>query len=308
MLNFFLSEVRRLEKIPVVMIPGARDYYQKGTFWEEWDVLRPAENLHLLISTESPYIQFPALSTTIYGYPIMAETSLANPVAKIKKFGKSEFHIAVIYGNLVHDTTQTGHSYPFHAEDLNKGGFDYCALGGQRSFHDFSSVGVKAAYSGSPEMLMAEHNGSGRVLVVNAEKGKVSVEPRKIGSFVWREARISMEAVANIDDLKQKILKMSGPDVLLKVTLQGLALLEAGLDIEQLHRELDDQFLHLEFIDRSEVLPHNISEVKVQEKTILGQYLKVMVDKLNRAEGTYRTDLEASLKIGYTLLTGKEIW
>jgi hypothetical protein len=33
-----------------------------------------------------------------------------------------------------------------------------------------------------------------------------------------------------------------------------------------------------------------------------------MVDKLKDAEGTYRDDLEESLKMGYTLLTGKEIW
>jgi hypothetical protein len=94
----------------------------------------------------------------------------------------------------------------------------------------------------------------------------------------------------------------------LKIVLSGLALLEAGLNLDHLRDELEDQFLHLEFVDRTRVLPDTISEVKVQEKTILGQYLKVMVDKLNTSSAPQKGDLEESLKIGYTLLSGREIW
>ncbi len=103
-------------------------------------------------------------------------------------------------------------------------------------------------------------------------------------------------------------MEQAGPDVVLQVTLEGLALLEAGFNRDQLYKDLQGNFMHLEIIDRTQVLPDNISAVKVQEKTILGQYLKVMVDKMNNSDGSNRTDLEESLKVGYTLLTGKELW
>ena len=309
LLKFFLSEIRRLEKIPVFLLPGERDYYQKGSFWEEWEITPAVDNLHMLTNTERPYIDLPRLSTTVYGYPILAESSLDNPAERLRKFGKSKYHIAVLYGNLVHDTSQAGHNYPFHPDDLMAGGFSYAALGGQKTFRDFSSIGIKAAYCGSPEIITpVQIEEAGTVAVVELDESQITVEPRRVGNLCWREMHISMETVANPDDLKSQIKEMAGPDVFLRVTLEGLTLFESGLNLGQLHKELYNGFMHLEFVDHTRVLPDNISAVKVQEKTILGQYLKVMVDKLNDAEGTYRIDLEESLKVGYTLLSGKELW
>lgn len=309
LITYFLSEIKRMDHIPVVMLPGERDYYLKGSFWEEWETIPQAENLFILTNTERPYIEIPKLSTTIYGYPILQASSLDNPVEKLRKFGKSRYHLAVIYGNLVHDSSQTGHSNPFHPEDLMASGFNYIALGGQRTFRDFSSIGIRAAYPGAPEITTSTQiEDSGSVAMVVLEDEILNIEPRRVGNLIWKEIVIPMETVANIEDLRGQIGKLAGPDVILKVTLEGLALLEAGLNLEQLHKDLQNSFMHLEFVDRTQVLPDNISAVKVQEKTILGQYLKVMVDKLNTADGTYRTDLEESLKVGYTLLTGKELW
>jgi DNA repair exonuclease SbcCD nuclease subunit len=308
LLNFFLSQVRRLEKTPVVVLPGARDPYQKGSFWDEWEVFPPSENLLLLTDQQRPYIELSGLSTTVYGYPVLAESPPDNPLDRIKKFGKSSYHIAVIHGNLTHDTAASGHSHPFHTDNLKKAGFDYAALGGQTAFLDFSYIGLKAAYSGSPEILTQDQPNSGQALLVTLDGGAARVEPRKIGTLEWKEAVIAMETIVNLDDLRQRIREQAGPDVILRARLEGLALFEAGLDTEALERELEQSFLCLKIADLARVLPENISEVKVHEKTILGQYLKVMVEKMNQTEGSSREDLDESLKVGYTLLTGKEIW
>jgi len=309
LIRYFLSEIKRLEAIPVFILPGEKDFYQKGSFWEEWETIPQAENLFLLTNAERPYMELPKLSTTIYGCPILQVSSLDNPIEKLRKFGKSRHHIAVVYGNLVHDSAQTGHSNPFHPDDLMASGFNYVALGGQLTFRDFSGIGIRAAYAGAPEVTsFAQLDTNGTVAIVVVEDEILNVESRPVGNLIWKELAASMETVINIDELKSKILDLAGPDVVLKVTLEGLALLEAGLNLEQLYQELQGNFMHLEFVDHTQVLPDNISAVKVQEKTILGQYLKVMVDKLNDAEGSYRTDLEESLKVGYTLLTGKELW
>jgi DNA repair protein SbcD/Mre11 len=308
LLNFFLSEVKRLDKIPLVLLPGARDYFQKESFWEEWEIIPPANNLYLLINQDKPYIEIPRLKATIYGFPTMEESSLNNPALKIKKIGQADYHIAVIYGNLIHDNSSAGHDFPFHIDDLLSGSFDYAALGGKKEFQDFTTINLKAAYPGSLETLSTGQDNSGNVIIVTLTPGECSIEPRRVGSLIWKEAEISMDSVIDSEDLKKTLKGMAGPEVILKVNLKGLALLEAGFNIRQLHNELEKDFLSLEFFDHTRVLPDNISEVKVQEKTILGQYLKVMVEKLNNAEGPLRDDLEESLKMGYTLLTGKEIW
>jgi DNA repair exonuclease SbcCD nuclease subunit len=309
LLDFYLSEISRLGKIPVFILPGEKDPYQKGSFWEEWEVAPPAENLHLLTNCERPYKEIPDLSLTVYGYPVLENMPPTNPFEKLKKFGKSKYHIAVIYGDLTRENIKAKHHLAFQLEDLMAAGFTYAALGGQPNFKDFSGIGIKAAYSGTPENISGIHSdSSGQVLFVNVEEARVQVEPKLVGSLIWKEIQILMETVLNPEDLKQKITELSGPDVFLKVTMEGLALLEAGIDLKYLQGELQNNFLHLEFADHTRVLPENISEVKVQEKTLLGQYLKGMVDKLNKADDSGRGDLEESLKIGYTLLTGKELW
>jgi DNA repair protein SbcD/Mre11 len=306
LLNFFLDQIRRLEQIPAVILPGARDPFQKGSFWEEWQITSPVDNLHILADPDKPFMEIANLSTTVYGYPTMSDSGQDNPVKPLKKTGNSANHIAVIYGNLIQDKSNTDQEHSFSPKDLTACGFNYAALGGRNELLDLTAVGIRAAYSGSPEVLTAESTNSGKCLVVTMDGDLLSVQPKQVGSLEWKEAKISIEEAVDLDGLKSKIATFSGPDVILKATLEGLALFESGFNINQLHDELQGNFLDLEFIDRTRVLP-DISEIKVQEKTILGQYLKVMVERLKKAEGDQRLELEESLKTGYTLLTGKEI-
>jgi DNA repair protein SbcD/Mre11 len=306
LLNFFLDQIRRLEKTPAVILPGARDPYQKGSFWEEWQITSSTDNLHILADPDKLYVELANLSTTVYGYPVMTDSADDNPVKHLRKSGDSANHIAIIYGNLIQDKSDPNQERSFSTKDLAAAGFNYAALGGRNELLDLTAVGIRAAYSGSPEVLSVESANSGQCLVITMDGDLLSVQPKPVGSLDWKEAKISIEEAVDLDGLKSKISTFSGPDVILKATLEGLALFESGFNIKQLHEELQGNFLDLEFIDRTRVLP-DISEIKVQEKTILGQYLKVMVERLKKAEGDQRLELEESLKTGYTLLTGKEI-
>jgi exonuclease SbcD len=308
LLEVFIAEIKRLEKTPVVLIPGSRDHFKNGSFWEEWRILPPVENLYILTDIENPHVEIPEHSLTIYGQPPMAEFSPKDPVKNLKRTAKNKFHIAVIYGTFLGDKSIKGNNYPFSTEDLAASKFDYCALGGQLSYHSYTENGILAAYSGSPEHLTSNSAGSGRVLIVKLGDGKPTIETHKVGKVTWKEIEISMSNLADQNELISKIEEHSSTDTVLKVTLKGLALFEAGVDIKPLTKSIEDNFLHLEIIDKTNVLPNNISEVKVQEKTLLGQYLKVMVEKLKDSHGNQKADLEESLKAGYTLLSGKERW
>ncbi len=308
LLDFFISEVKRLNKTRVAVLPGSQDRYEKGSFWEQWRILQPAENLYILGDPEKLYVEIPEISVTVYGYSPASDDKADDIPGQLKIIDGSDFHIAVLYGHLNSDPDQNQSEFPLSYDKLASIPFDYIAFGGQPEFRSFVDVGLRAAYAGSPVVLSPEWKDAGNILSIDLQKDSLNVEPRKVDGFVWKKTEISMEAIANLEDLKNRIIEMAGPNTSLKVTLSGLALLEAGLNLDHLRDELEDQFLHLEFIDRTRVLPDNISEVKVHEKTILGQYLKVMVDKLNKASGSEKEDLEKSMKIGYSLLSGREIW
>lgn len=305
LLDFFLEEIRRLEQTPVVIIPGSSDPFSKESFWEQWRISPPAANLHILADDESGMVKIPEISCMINGYPSTRVGILKSWPEGLDRDKKYDYHIAVIYGDV---SAADDVEFPVSYERLSSSPFEYIALGGRTGCARMIEGGMKAAYSGAPVTLSPDWNDSGFVLLTELEGESVKVEQVPLEGVKWNEVKISMDTIANIDDLKSLINKYVGETSILKVTLSGLALLDAGVNVDHLREELEAEFLHLEFIDQTRVLPDNISEVKVREKTILGQYLKVMVDRLNNSSGPEKKELEESLKVGYSLLSGREAW
>ena len=303
LIDMVVAEIGRLGKIPAVLMPGVADKYEKESFWARWQISPPSENLFVL-NENSPVIDFPDLDVRVYGYLLSRDG--VNLPKDLKNDGQFKYRVAVVY-----DDTETKESSPeisSYREKILGVGFDYIALGGENEYASFVELGMKAAYSGSPLTFSPELKDAGYALAVNLEPESVSVERIAVSDIAWKEIDFPMESIVNIDDLKGRALELAGPNVILNVSLTGLALLEAGLNLSNVEKELIDNFLHVRFFDKSSVLPDNVSGIKVQEKTIMGQYLKLMIEKLNNAEELEKRDLEESLKIGYALLSGQEIW
>lgn len=302
-LGFFISEIEKLGDVPVMLLPGKRDSYVPGSFWDLWKITSPSKNLYLLADNKAVTVELPAISTTIYGFPINFEYSLEKQLKSLQKSDSTKNHIAVIYGN-----SEIDKEFPAKLDLLKPFGFDYIAVGGPGELTEFQVGSVKAAASGSPLVLAPNPEKSDNLLLVDLNEESVSIGSKEVRGFEWREIEISMDSFLNLEDLKKHILEHAGQNTILRAKLTGLTLLDVGLNIEQLKSELEEHFLALDFDDQTRVLPENISEVKVQEKTILGQYLKVMVEKLNSAEEDKREKIEKSLKVGYSLMSGREVW
>jgi len=187
--------------------------------------------------------------------------------------------------------------------------FDYVALGGDFSFNDLTATGINAAYCGSPEKLDFGQIEAGNFAVVEIDSQKqLTITKNQVGQISWRSEEIKAKDVISNDDLIERLKLIADPNMLLRVTLTGLALFEAELSPSFVENALKSDFLYLEIVDEMKVLPENVSEVKVSEKTLLGQYIKVMAKEIGEADDTQKQRLEKSLKIGYALLQGKEIW
>lgn len=307
LIDFFISEIKRIETVPVIIIPGASDGYSRESFWVQWQIFPPTKNLHVLAAEDST-VNLEEKSAMIHGYAPFGDGRALHWPGNLDRDDKNKYHIAVVYGNVTTGSSSEGTEYPINYEKLAKAPFDYLALGGRNGSARLIDSGVRAAYSGSPVMLHPDWSDSGQVLLVEVDGKSITANPIQVSDLSWKEIEIPMESITNIDDLKGRIMELAGENVLLKVTLTGLALLEAGLNTGQLQKDFEGHFMNIEFIDKSSVLPDNVSGIKVQEKTVLGQYLKLMIGKLNEASGDEKKNLEESLKIGYTLLSGREMW
>lgn len=307
LLDSIMSEIAALDNIPVALFPGNRDFYELGSFWDYWKIVPPAKNLYLLSGKKAVQQELPQLSLTIYGIPVRVGQSAANQMEYIKKSGASNYHIAVTNA-IKPENAESAVRDSIDMEPFETFGFNYVAVCGTDDYREYPTTSIKAISAGSPLGLSPGAEKSPGVMLVNIEGNTVSTEMKSLPALKWKNVEILMESIHSIDDLKAKILENAGQHTLLNVKLSGLALLEAGLNIEHLKEELAENFLDLNFEDNTSVLPKNISEVKVHEKSVLGQYLKVMVGKLNEASGEEHQRYEKSLKIGYTLLSGREIW
>ncbi|MEE9552709.1 MAG: metallophosphoesterase [candidate division Zixibacteria bacterium] len=306
LIDLVVNELKRLEKIHTVIIPGSSDRFEKESFWAGWQISPPTENIHILAENKSSTVEITDKSIKIYGY-LLSRDGDELP-ENVKGSGEFKHHVAVVYDDIETAGEPEDQQLSPLREKLFNVGFDYIALGGRNEAVNFVDMGLKAAYSGSPVTFAPELEGAGYFLMINLDGESIKVDKISVGEVVWRQLEIPMDTVANVDDLKTRILESAGDNVLLRVSLTGLALLEAGLNINQLREELEDYFLNIEFADKTSVLPDNISGIKVQEKTVMGQYLKLMIGKLNNSESDEKKDLEESLKVGYTLLSGREPW
>lgn len=298
--NFVAHEIERLDSIPTVIVPGTNDHYIDGSFWKTWERSSTHNNLHVLANHKASVIKLDKPACEIHGLLFNPETSSIDFPAGPQLDQKTGCAIAAFCG--------LANSIP-QALQKSARSFDYIALGGQNRFHDLTSTGLKAAYCGSPEIQGFGEGDSGYIAVVEINPGADPlIKKEKIGSFIWKTDELAAKDILNNDDLIKRIRTQVGPETLLKVKLSGLALFEASLEPNSVQRLLENEFLYLDIVDDMKVLPENISEVKVSEKTILGQYIKVMAGELNTAGDIEKVRLEKSLKIGYALLQGREPW
>lgn len=303
--DFVASELARLKTIPVVILPGQHDYNAGSSFWKSWEGYHSQGNI-FVFNGETLYYKFEKLDCTVYGFPYSVEGKRKNYFTELSSKQETKFHIAMVC--IGPDDFNNRAREDQHDEPLIEG-FDYVAMGGQPVFMDLSFPGFKAAYGGAPEQLGFDQKEAGHIACVEIDESRnVKLEKVPFGKFIWRTEELKAKEILNNEDLIYKIKEMAGPDSLLRLKFSGLALFEAEVEPEYVQRLMEKEFLYLNIVDEMTVLPENVSEVKVSEKTLLGQYIKVMAEQLNKADGNLKPHLEKSLKIGYALLQGRELW
>jgi DNA repair protein SbcD/Mre11 len=300
--DFTAAQLRRLDPIPVIVLPGNRDSISDPSFWRTWEAGRAPTNVYILNDRKKPFIKIPSLDCTIYGIPagIQDESKLSQK--KLGPLQSSKYHIALVCGSMA--DLGGGDAV---AELLGK--YDYVALGGQSAFLDLSCPNYRAAFSGSPESTGFEDINAGNLALVQLTEPKKAIVSRiPFGRFEWKQIEFQAKEIANNEELLQKIREQAGPDVFLRAKLSGLALFEAALDQQMVLNQTIDEFAYLDINDDMIVFPENVSEVKASEKTILGQYLRLVSNRLQAADEVEKGHLEKSIRVGYSLLSGREPW
>lgn len=338
LVDYAISELKRLGDIPVCILPGTHDSYDRSSVYRRVE-FQDVSNIHIF--TDKPHmphsntkdngenppspplikggkggfldetnsIIFPELDLTIYGRANLANTGSDSPISGLIKSDETKYHVAMAHGEIAIEGKYAGDYYPIELKDIAESKMDYIALGHWHRLMDFSQGDVKAFYCGVPETLsFDEREDSGCVLLVELDDSVVNVKKERVGKYVWKTLNLDVEDYDSDDELISEISKSSDTDVLLRVNIGGVQRLEIDFDEEHIAGGLEDKFFHVEIRwDDLKIVPDSLSLDAYPETTVPGQFLRLMLKRIEESDETEKPVLQEALHLGFALLKGKEV-
>jgi len=140
------------------------------------------------------------------------------------------------------------------------------------------------------------------LLIALHGQGPASVEIVEVGKFLW--ARADVDAASDPVSIADSLLgKYPDPELtILKVRLAGTAKSEDVAHLKEIITEKLTGMFDLTF-DTSTVM-EDIDLSKYPEDSVIGQFVRIMNDKIREAGVDDRHHLDEALRLGIGLMTG----
>lgn len=300
-IEFVVSQLGRL-RIPACILPGNHDCYDAGSVYRK---ARFSGNV--VIFTQQPTVrEFAEMDVAVYGNPILSRQSRVGPLRGLARTAATRWHIAMAHGNIVRPDIPDP-PRPIQPAEIAASGMDYVALGDWHAFADYSQGGVKAFYAGAPEPTALDQRGAGYVACVELDERGVRVRPERVGTIKADEMSVDLSGKPRARILEE-IGARADPNLVLRVSLCGLADLGQVLDAEELAQELAPSFYHVECRDQSHPQTATISPDSFPEQLVVGKFIRLMQERIQRAsDDTQRRRAERALQLGVALLEGRRV-
>lgn len=290
--------------IPVCILPGTHDSMGPDCvyFRPEWE---RAANVR--VSTErgeARFFDYPELNLRVHVRPV-AKDDTASPLAGIAK-GDSRWNIAMAHGSvLIPGKSAEDTACPIKTAEIDHSGMDYVALGHWHSWFD-PGCKVRAVYPGAPEIIRSDQK-SAAVASVKLSEDSAQVERLDVGVRKCDEQIVHVDGMDSADAVRQAVAALADPNLILRVTLSGLAHAGLVLDEDELRTTLADCFFHLELRNDTHVKLDSES-LDFDEKTVLGRFVRSLRDIIEKThDENVRRTAEDALQLGVALLQGKNV-
>ena len=250
---------------------------------------------------------FPERDLTVVGRSIAERLSTESPIAGLPVPRRTHFLVALAHGSVQRPDLPARFGL-ITPEEIAASGVDYLALGDWHSARDVSSGGVRAWYSGAPEMIGLDEPDSGSVcLVTLGAPGDIEVVRRPVGRRRAKHITLDLAASGGAEGVARAIRAHTDASLALVVTLGGLVGLADRVNVERLREDLAPEFFRLEIRDESHLRLDAVDPALYPEGTVLGRFVRAMQEQIAGREGEARGIAEDALQWGVALLEGKEV-
>lgn len=309
-IDLVVDTFKKLEQvgIPICLIPGSHDCYDAHSVYRLYNFQDALSNL-TIFTDKLKKKTFEDLDLTVYGRAVLGRGEPESFLQNLVPVTKTKFHVALIHGFLDSLADGTKEKDIFYADEIKNSNMSYIALGAHHSFTNCSQDSVKAFYCGSPEMLDFRQKDAGYIsLVTIYPSGQVKVEQKKVGGSHYEIKEIAVDTITNVNQIIDAIRNKANLQCFLEVQLTGPCSFDLLIDPNAIEQELEPHFLRLRVIDQTYPQLEEIPVGKLPENTVIGQFVSMMRDELDKSAGEERELNEKALRLGVGLLRGKKVY
>lgn len=287
-INWLNDQFKRLNQMPVVIVPGNHDPYVKNSWYRSYPW---SDNVHIL-TTENPEYINEELSVYFYGIGFNTFYQETLPEQKKPVILQDRFNICLFHGTVDMEFTKGAYN-PVDLSYLIDLDFDYYALG---HFHSKKDVDEEKgiAYPGSPEPLGFDEKGEHGVFLVQLCKGDTferEIKFIKTQQRAYHEVDVNLDGIDSLDGLEKKLDSALEPyereKDIFKLNLKGRINPDFHIDLERINDKLDETCFTVKLNDLTRPM-YNLEEL-AEERTLTGVFVRKMQEKIDDAHKNDQT-------------------
>ncbi len=291
-----VAQLKRLTAagVRVVIIPGTHDVYDGRSIYRAFDLARLAglsagSDLLTVLTPERPELLIGELDLIVYGRVFATKRAPRSPFEgfDVRADDRASWKVGMIHGSRRIPGKVDRDDVIFSDEEIAASGLDYLALGHWHSFSTGRAGGTTWAYSGAPEPVAVDQDGAGFACLVRLEDGvggasSVRVEKVPVGRTIFRHERIDVGELASQAQLIERLHESADADLVLQVSIEGIAPDTLEIDTDEVERGLASSFLHIRVRDRT--VADLTDGPDLPEDTVAGRFVADLESRIAAAE------------------------
>jgi len=337
-----VSELKRLTDagIRVVIIPGTHDVYDSRSIYRAFDLPRLAglpigSDLLTVLTPDHPELVIKDLDVIVYGRVFATKRAPRSPLDGFSAGAddRASWKVGMIHGSrqipgvvdrdevLFTDAeiAASGLDYLipgvvdrdevlFTDAEIAASGLDYLALGHWHSFSSGRCGDTTWAYAGAPEPVAVDQDGAGNACLVRLEDGaagssSVRIDQVRVGRTVFRAEAVDAAGLESQDEMVQQLRGLADPDLILHVSIDGIAPDTLEIDADDVERALAPSFLHVRVRDRS--VTEMATGPELPQDTVAGRFIADLESRIGAAESA--GDADAAEQARQVLRLGRRL-
>ncbi len=282
--EFLRGEFERLEKIPILLVPGNHDPLVKDSLY---NLVSWPPNVWLIRSPQlAPFPLKDGL--TIWSFAHFSFSQKKPPLQGFKAPAQGT-HLLLMHGS---DTSslppqKEAHS-PFRPDEVREAGFKIALLGHYHRAHLYPPQSPFLAYPGSPEPLSFDNGQPHGVIIAEIGEGGTKCDFLPLSRFSFLQERLDLSSEGSHSQLRGRLERWArergGKERVVRLILEGQLNPDLEIDPSSIEESLRERFFFLKLVNHT--YPAYDLTALSQEQTVRGAFVRRLLQEGKGEETT----------------------